>query len=170
MAAVSSQPCTAWSGACSRAPPEPAPEPRAADAPGRHPAPFLHGRGGVSQAHTQNGWGGTGHSPTPNPGAAPARRARKAPPAPPQPMGNSEAGARQHPNSVMEACGPTRPPVAAALPRWRAAPSRPSRRFPEPGAPLRSLPPAPLTGGRSYTDPAARARTPSHALAPGAPL
>lgn len=162
MVALSTQPCTAWPAGCCRAPPEAAPrhKRREGRAACRHSAHRPYRRDGHPKRQ-----GAAGHPPThttaPGP-LPPAALAGPLPPRqPPRPMGNSEAGARQHPNPAMEACGPA--------PIWRASPAEPER-SPLPSLPPRSLPPAPLTSGRSRTCSAARARTPSHPLAPGARL
>lgn len=153
MAAVSAQPRSAGS--------EAAPEPLLRCAPDRS-APGRQRRqprglpAGMGLSQRAGGEPDTHPHQTPAPFPfPPAELAGPLPPrAPPRPMGNSEAGARQHPNSATEACSPIPPPVGAALPRRRAAPSRPE---PSPE------PPAPLTGP-------APAPTPGHPLAPGARL
>ncbi|XP_064559271.1 basic proline-rich protein-like [Zonotrichia leucophrys gambelii] len=131
------------------------------------PAPLPPGArsagGAVPGAHPKWLWG-TGHSPTP----FPRSRSRQAlagplpPRAPPRPIGDSEAGARQHPNSATEPRGPNPPPVAGAQPRRRAAPSRLSSSFPplpRPQGPAhrRPIPRGPRSA-RSHTQPPSRAR------------
>lgn len=166
MAAVSSQPCTAWSGGCSRAPPEAAPEPRARRE-GRAPRPSRMD-GGVPGAHPN--WLGGNRTLTHTEPRGRSRPASWQGPSRPARRRGQWGTARQEPANTQTRLWK----LAAALSRrWRRL-SRDGEQpllvlpTPCPSPAPRSLPPAgpahrrPLLHGprcaRSHTQPPSRAR------------
>lgn len=147
MAALSTQPCTAWPAGSCRAPPEAAPRRQGPVPPQRPPA-------------LPQGWAPkkAAGSRTRTPTTARARSRQRGPSLPARRRGQWGA-ARQEPANTQ-----TRPWKLAARPRYgeQAQPSWNA-------APLSSFPslPAPSRRPALLTYPAARARTPSHPLAPG---